>query len=71
MEKPIVTALLAYGMSGKVFHAPFLATNQGFELYGVLERNDKKAVLDYRLANDINEIIIEIDKEAVFWRKEK
>lgn len=47
MEKPIVTAMLAYGMSGKVFHAPFLATNSGFELYGVLERNDKKAVLDY------------------------
>jgi scyllo-inositol 2-dehydrogenase (NADP+) len=47
MEKPIVTALLAYGMSGKVFHAPFLATNKGFELYSVLERNEKKAVKDY------------------------
>ncbi|RKS03641.1 Gfo/Idh/MocA family oxidoreductase [Flavobacterium sp. 102] len=47
MEKPIVTALLAYGMSGKVFHAPFLATNKGFELYAVLERNEKKAVNDY------------------------
>jgi O-methyltransferase len=30
----------------------------------------KKAVLDYRLANDINETMIEIDKEAIFWRKE-
>lgn len=47
MEKPIVTALLAYGMSGKVFHAPFLATNKGFELYAVLERKEKKAVNDY------------------------
>lgn len=47
MEKPIVTALLAYGMSGKVFHAPFLATNPGFDLYAVLERNEKKAVKDY------------------------
>lgn len=47
MEKPIVTALLAYGMSGKVFHAPFLVTNKGFELYAVLERNEKKAVNDY------------------------
>jgi scyllo-inositol 2-dehydrogenase (NADP+) len=47
MKKPIVTALLAYGMSGKVFHAPFLETNDGFQLYGVLERNEKKAVLDY------------------------
>jgi scyllo-inositol 2-dehydrogenase (NADP+) len=47
MEKPIKTALLAYGMSGKVFHAPFLETNKGFDFYAVLERNDKKAVLDY------------------------
>lgn len=47
MEKPIVTALLAYGMSGKVFHAPFLATHKGFELYAVLERNQKKAAIDY------------------------
>ncbi len=47
MEKPIVTALLAYGMSGKVFHAPFLETNNGFHLYAVLERNEKKANLDY------------------------
>ena len=31
----------------------------------------KKAVLDYRLANNINENMIEIDKEAIFWRKEK
>lgn len=51
MEKPIVTAMLAYGMSGKVFHAPFLATNKGFTLYAVLERNEKKA------ANDHPEII--------------
>lgn len=47
MEKPIVTALLAYGMSGKVFHAPFIETNNGFDLYAVLERNEKKAHLDY------------------------
>jgi scyllo-inositol 2-dehydrogenase (NADP+) len=47
MENPIITALLAYGMSGKVFHAPFLATNKGFDLYAVLERNEKKAAKDY------------------------
>lgn len=31
----------------------------------------KKAVSDYRLAHNIEEKIIDIDKEAVFWRKEK
>lgn len=31
----------------------------------------KKAVLDYRMSHKIEEEIIEIDKEAVFWRREK
>jgi len=31
----------------------------------------KKAVMDYRLTHGIDEKIIEIDKEAVFWRKKK
>lgn len=44
---PIKTALLAYGLSGKIFHAPFLATNEGFELYAVLERNTQKAKNDF------------------------
>lgn len=45
--KPIKTALLAYGLSGKIFHAPFLATNKGFELSAVLERNSPKAKNDF------------------------
>lgn len=56
MENSIVTALLAYGMSGKVFHAPFLATNKGFDLYAVLERNEKKAVKDYPTIKSYNSI---------------
>lgn len=47
MEKIINTGLLAYGMSGKVFHAPFLSVHPGFNLYAVTERHDKKAHLDY------------------------
>ncbi len=47
MEKVINTALLAYGMSGKVFHAPFIEAHKGFALVAVLERNQKKAVQDY------------------------
>jgi hypothetical protein len=32
------TALLSYGMSGKVFHAPFLEFHPGFELLGSWEK---------------------------------
>lgn len=47
MQNPIVTGLMAYGMSGKIFHAPFLETHPGFKLYAVLERNNKLAIEDY------------------------
>lgn len=44
----IITAgLLAYGMSGKVFHAPFLNAHQGFHLKAIAERSTKKAQEDY------------------------
>lgn len=46
--KKIKTALLSYGMSGKVFHAPFLAFHEGFELMGSWERTDKKITHDYQ-----------------------
>lgn len=46
MQK-IKTALLSYGMSGKVFHAPFLSLHTGFELIGSWERSQKKIQLDY------------------------
>lgn len=46
MQK-IKTALLSYGMSGKVFHAPFLNIHPGFELLGSWERSKKLIQQDY------------------------
>lgn len=46
MQK-IKTALLSYGMSGKIFHAPFLAIHPGFELVGSWERSKKLIQQDY------------------------
>jgi scyllo-inositol 2-dehydrogenase (NADP+) len=47
MDQIIKTGLLAYGMSGKVFHAPFLSAHPGFDLYAITERHEKKAHADY------------------------
>jgi scyllo-inositol 2-dehydrogenase (NADP+) len=47
MTNKINVGLLAYGMSGKVFHAPFVEMNEGFNFVAVVERNIKKAKLDY------------------------
>jgi scyllo-inositol 2-dehydrogenase (NADP+) len=46
-NSPISTALLAYGMSGKIFHAPFLALHPGFSLDAALERHESKIQWDY------------------------
>lgn len=43
----INTALCSFGMSGKVFHAPFLHVNNGFNLYAVWERSHKQAATIY------------------------
>jgi len=45
--KKIKTALLSYGMSGRVFHAPFLTLHDGFELTGSWERSKKLIQNDY------------------------
>jgi scyllo-inositol 2-dehydrogenase (NADP+) len=44
---PINAALCSFGMSGWVFHAPFLNINPGFNLYAVLERTKNLAQAKY------------------------
>jgi len=44
---PIKTALCSFGMSGWVFHAPFLQVHPGFDLYAVWERSKKLAQEKY------------------------
>jgi len=41
MKQPIITGILSYGMSGRVFHAPFIHANNDFELRAVTERSAK------------------------------
>lgn len=59
MQK-IKTALLSYGMSGKVFHAPFLELHPGFEIAGAWERSKKLIQEDYPLVKSyatLNELL--------------
>ncbi len=47
MNTKINTGLLAFGMSGKVFHAPFVEAHPGFNFHAITERNHKLAQADY------------------------
>ncbi len=56
MGNPIKTGLLAYGMSGKVFHAPFVDKHPGFELVAIVERSKNDVLKDYPGVQQVREI---------------
>ncbi|WP_316737913.1 Gfo/Idh/MocA family oxidoreductase [Pedobacter aquatilis] len=67
-NKIVTAGLLAYGMSGKVFHAPFLNAHNGFKLKAVVERNTKKAAADYPEIlsyNSVDELLKDSEIELV------
>jgi len=75
--KKIKTALLSYGMSGKVFHAPFLTLHEGFELTGAWERTKDLIRQDYPnvkryetleelLADDIDLVVVNTPVDTHF-----
>lgn len=43
IDERIKTGICAFGMSGKVFHAPFLQVHPGFELTAMVERSREEA----------------------------
>src|SRR5690606_33247697 len=44
---PVIAGILSYGMSGRIFHAPFLETNTRFKFKAVVERSKKTAQQRY------------------------
>lgn len=52
----IRTALLSFGMSGRVFHAPFIDHHPGFELLGAWERSSKRIADSYPSATSYDSL---------------
>src|SRR3546814_16387360 len=46
-KKSIVAGILSYGMSGRVFHAPFINQKTRFELRAIVERPETRAQQRY------------------------
>ncbi|HLT74125.1 MAG TPA: Gfo/Idh/MocA family oxidoreductase, partial [Ohtaekwangia sp.] len=68
MDKPVSTALLSYGMSGEVFHAPLLASIPEFKLSAIVQRKGDKAKShfpDARIYRTIEEVINDPEIELV------
>lgn len=65
---PIRTAVCSFGMSGRVFHAPFLHVNPGFEFYSVWERTKDLAAGLYpgvRTCRTLDELLADPAVELV------
>jgi scyllo-inositol 2-dehydrogenase (NADP+) len=69
MQNRIInTALCSFGLSGRVFHAPFLHVKPGFNLYGVWERTKSMAQEKYpgtKIFRTLNEILEDNSIELV------
>ena len=68
--KSISTAIIGFGLSGKVFHAPFLHTHPGFKIKTVVERHheDSKEIYPYVEVEKDYKVVLddpEIDLVAV------
>lgn len=65
---PITTALLSYGMSGEIFHAPLLEAHHGFALTKVVQRNSTKANGRYphvKIVTNVDEVFHDKSVELV------
>jgi scyllo-inositol 2-dehydrogenase (NADP+) len=68
MSKPIVTALASYGMSGHVFHAPFIEAHPGFQLKYILERTASLSAERYPksiIARSFEEVLNDQEVELI------
>ena len=65
---PVKTAICSFGMSGRVFHAPFLHVHSGFEFYSVWERSKDLAAALYpgvRTCRTLEELLADPSVELV------
>lgn len=66
--QPINVALCSFGMSGWVFHAPFITQNPGFKFYAVWERSKdlaKQKYPDVKVFRDFDEMLADPAVELV------
>jgi len=68
MQNEIVTGIVGYGLSGRVFHAPFIHIHPGFRLKSVVERNSALSGLRYpyvQVVSDYHQLIDDPEIELI------
>ena len=65
---PIRTGICSFGMSGKLFHAPFIQSHPGYELSAIVERNKSESRQKYpasKLYRSFEELISDSDIQLI------
>jgi len=68
MSHPIITGIASFGMSGKLFHAPFINANPHYELRAIVERHkedSRERYPDSKLYRSFEELIADPEIELV------
>ena len=68
MKSPIKTGLIGYGLGGKCFHAPFIATLPQFELTSVVERKNNESQERYpsvKVVRSVDELLADDSIELI------
>ena len=68
MTGGIKTGICSYGMSGKLFHAPFLEAHPGYELTAIVERNNNDSGERYpnaKLYRSVEELCADKDLQLI------
>lgn len=64
----IKTGICSFGLSGKVFHAPFIQAHPGFELAGIVERHKNESQIKYpqtKLFRSVEELCAEKEIDLI------
>ncbi len=67
-DRKVQTAIIGFGLSGRVFHAPFIHVHPGFQLVKVVERHGNTCndlYPDVKIVNDYKDLIDDPDLELV------
>ncbi|HEX6193966.1 MAG TPA: Gfo/Idh/MocA family oxidoreductase [Chitinophagaceae bacterium] len=65
---PIRTGICSFGMSGKLFHAPFIQSHPGYELTAIVERNKSESRQKYpssKLYRSFDDLVADKDIQLI------
>jgi predicted dehydrogenase len=68
MTTKIKTGIASFGLSGRVFHAPFIHANEAFELTAICERSKNEAIETYpyvKIVRSFDELIADSELELI------